>query len=62
LDDGSRRVACVSAEREIFSSQIATDAFTGIEAARSRSPLKEAPDRDAAHTLLMELHRSVLGL
>jgi predicted nucleotidyltransferase len=36
--------------------------FAGIEAARSRSPLKEAPDRDAAHTLLMELHRSVLGV
>lgn len=36
--------------------------FAGIEAARSRSPLKEAPDRDAAHALLVELHRSVLAV
>jgi len=36
--------------------------FGGIEAARSRSPLKEAPDREAAHALLMQLHRSVLGV
>ena len=36
--------------------------FAGIEAARSRSPLKDAPDREAAHALLMELHRSVLGI
>jgi hypothetical protein len=36
--------------------------FSGIEAARSRSPLKEAPDNAAAHALLMQLHRSVLGI
>ncbi|HEX6808032.1 MAG TPA: nucleotidyltransferase domain-containing protein [Gemmatimonadaceae bacterium] len=36
--------------------------FGGIEAARQRSPLKEQPDDKAAHTLLMELHRAVLGI
>jgi len=36
--------------------------FAGIDAARARSPLKERPDEAAAHTLLMELHRSMLGI
>lgn len=36
--------------------------FSGIEAARQRSPLKEKPDALAAHALLMELHRSILGI
>jgi hypothetical protein len=36
--------------------------FAGIEEARRRSPLKQKPDRVAAHALLMELHRAVLGV
>ena len=36
--------------------------FAGIEEARRRSPLREKPDRAAAHSLLMELHGAVLGV
>ena len=35
--------------------------FSGIEAARQRSPLKPVPDQLAAHTLLIELHRGTFA-
>lgn len=36
--------------------------FAGIEASRTRSPLKPAPDHAAANELLIEMHRSILQL
>jgi uncharacterized protein len=45
--------------------QVKTEAerlFSGIEAARQRSPLKPVPDQLAAHTLLIELHRANIGI
>jgi hypothetical protein len=36
--------------------------FDDVEHARARSPLKEAPDADAANTLLIQMHRLFLGL
>jgi hypothetical protein len=36
--------------------------FSGIEAARAASTLPVEPDRDAAHQLLMSMHREVLAI
>jgi hypothetical protein len=36
--------------------------FAGVEAARARSPLPASPDQPAANRLLMELHRTLLGV